>query len=140
MEIRASVHNSGPEHRVVVSTNGRESPLLIPVKAGGAGSSINGGELLCVAVATCFCNDLHREAARRGLTLEAVDVDVVSEFGGPGEPARRITYSVRICGDAEADVLEALIRHTDTVAEVHNTLRAGVAVELSGSSSARGIS
>ncbi|HEX5830948.1 MAG TPA: OsmC family protein [Gemmatimonadaceae bacterium] len=104
----------------------------MPAKPDGGGSGINGGELLCLALATCYCNDLYREAARRGLRLTGVEVDVVSEFGAAGEPARRIAYSAHVHSDAPAAEIEALLQHTDRVAEVHNTLRAGIAVELRG--------
>jgi organic hydroperoxide reductase OsmC/OhrA len=130
MEIRAAVQNREGQHSVMLSTNGRQSSLSVPAKSEGAGSSINGGELLCLALATCYCNDLYREAAQRGLRLDGVEVEAVAEFGGAGEPARRITYTARVNSDAPEAEIEALLRHTDQVAEVHNTLRAGIAVEL----------
>jgi len=130
MEIRASVCNSRSQHVVEVSTDGRTSSLGISPKPNHPGSSINGGELLCLAVATCYCNDLYREAAQRGIVLKEVSVEVVSEFGGAGEPARRITYSARVDSDAPPEDLQALLQHTDRVAEVHNTLRGGIAVEM----------
>ena len=137
MNIRATVRNHAGAHRVTVSTDGRASTLAVPPKPEGLGSSINGGELLCLALATCYCNDLYREAARRGLTLHGVAVDVVSEFGAAGEPARRIRYSANVESDASPAEIAALLQHTDAVAEVHNTLRAGIAVELdAGSDSA----
>ena len=130
MEIRASVVSSGTDHHTAVSTDGRQSSLTISAKPNGAGSSINGGELLCLALATCYCNDLYREAPKLGITLRGVRVDVVSEFGGPGEPARRITYSARVDSDASPEAIAELMRHTDRVAEVHNTLRGGIEVRL----------
>jgi organic hydroperoxide reductase OsmC/OhrA len=132
MQIRAAVQNRGREHSVTLSTDGRQSSLPVPAKPEAAGSSVSGGELLCLALATCYCNDLYREAARRGLVLSGVEVEVVAEFGGPGEPARRISYSARVSSDAPEAEIEALMRHTDRVSEVQNTLRAGVAVELRG--------
>jgi organic hydroperoxide reductase OsmC/OhrA len=130
MEIRATVTSRGREHAVALSTDGRRSSLAVPARAEGAGSSVNGGELLCLALATCYCNDLYREAALRRLHLRGVEVEVVAEFGGAGEAARRITYAPRVESDAPAAEIDALVRHTDRVAEVHNTLRAGIAVEL----------
>jgi organic hydroperoxide reductase OsmC/OhrA len=130
MEIRAAVRNRGREHSVTLSTDGRQSSLSVPAKPEGSGSGVNGGELLCLALATCYCNDLYREAALRGLRLNGVEVEVVSEFGGPREPARRITYAARVSSDAPEAEVEALLRHTDRVAEVQNTLRAGIPVEL----------
>jgi organic hydroperoxide reductase OsmC/OhrA len=132
MEIRATVQNRGGEHSVTLSTDGCRSSLSVPAKTEGAGSSVNGGELLCLALATCYCNDLYREAARLGMRLSGVEVEVTAEFGGLGEPARRITYAARVSSDAPAAEVEELLRHTDRVAEIQNTLRAGVAVELRG--------
>src|SRR3954470_1684238 len=137
MEIRAAVQNRGREHSVTLSTDGRRSSLPVPAKPEGAGSGVSGGELLCLALATCYCNDLYREAAQRGLRLSAVAVEVVGEFGGPGEPGRRFTYTARVSSDAPESEVEALLRHTDRVAEVQNTLRAGVAVELRGAPARR---
>jgi uncharacterized OsmC-like protein len=102
---------------------------VVPGRPGG-GSALNGGELLCAALATCYCNDLYREAARRGMTLRAVTVEVEAEFGGRGEAARQITYTAQVDSDAPAEAVAALLRETDVVAEVHNTLRAGVAVQF----------
>ena len=113
----------------MVTTDGRASALHIPGRPQG-GSAINGGELLCLALATCYCNDVYREAARRGIDVKAVVVDVDAEFGGRGEAARRITYTAHVESDASAPDIEALLRETDAVAEVHNTLRAGLPVEL----------
>ncbi|HEX8907137.1 MAG TPA: OsmC family protein, partial [Longimicrobiaceae bacterium] len=117
MEIRAAVHNRGSEHSVSVSTDGRETWLSVPAKAEGAGSGVNGGELLCLALATCYCNDLYREAAQRGLRLTSVEVEAAAEFGGPGEPARRITYSARVESDAPRAEIDELIRHTERLAQ-----------------------
>ena len=128
MEIRAAVRSAGDDHRATVATGGRASALPLAARAGG-GSSVSGGELLCLALATCYCNDVYREAAQAGIAVRAVEVEVAAEFGGPGEPARRITYSAHVDADAGADEVEALLRHTDAVAEVHATLRGGIAVE-----------
>src|SRR5690242_1404157 len=129
MQIRATVQSSDTGHAVTVSTDGRGAAVAIPGRLGG-GSALNGGELLCAALATCYCNDVYREAARRGLAVHAVAVEVAAEFGGRGEPARRITYTARVESDAPAEAIAALLRETDAVAEVHNTLRAGLDVEL----------
>ena len=129
MDIRAAIRNSASEHRIVVSTDGRESTVRIPGRSGG-GSSLNGGEMLCAALATCYCNDIYREAARRGIAIQGVEVDVEAEFGGRGEPARRVVYTARVTSDAPAATIEALLRETDSVAEIQNTLRASVPVEF----------
>ncbi|GAB3551907.1 OsmC family protein [Spirosoma fluminis] len=130
MIITATVRNKLGENDVTVETDGNAKSVMIPAKAAGRGSSINGGELLFLSLATCFCNDVYREAARRNMPIESVDVTVTGEFGQEGEPASRISYAVRIQSDGPEDDVQALIHYVDTVAEIHNTLRSGVPVSL----------
>lgn len=130
MQISARVESRRDHHQVTLRTNGQAHTLSIAPKPGGLGSSANGGELLALALATCYCNDIYREAAARGITVQGVDVEVDTQFGGAGEPARQIRYRARVTADAPDDAIRALVEHTDRVAEVHNTLRAGIAVEL----------
>ena len=130
MKIVAQVRSQYQMHLAEVTTNGRESTLPIPVAASGFGSSVNGGELLFLALATCYCNDLYREAGKRDIVLTYANVEVTGSFGGPGEPARDITYQVQLAGDADRDDLIALAHHTDTVAEIQNTVRLGLPVTL----------
>ena len=111
-------------------TEGSEKSLAIPPKVDGSGSSVNGGELLFLALATCYCNDIYREARKRGIEIERVKVEVTGEFGGEGEGARNIGYHASVDARApEREVLE-LMRYTDTVAEIQNTLRQGSDVVL----------
>ncbi len=131
MNIRARVENRNGVHRVALSTNGVGHTIEIPPKPDGFGSSANGGELLFLALATCYCNDVYREAARAGITVESVGVEVEGEFGGVGEPARNVTYRARVVArDSTETEVRRLLRHTDSVAEVQNTLRVGVDVQL----------
>lgn len=130
MKISAQLDSGLSHHGVVVDTNGVEKSISIPCKDDGRGSTVNGGELLCLALATCYCNDIYREAAKRGITVNRVEVDVGAEFGGEGESARGITYSARVEADATDDEIRDLITHTDTVAEIHNTLRNSTNVTL----------
>ncbi len=130
MKISARVSNTASTHAVDVETEGRRQSLTIAPKAVGRGSSVNGGELLFAALATCYCNDLYREAAKRGIDIQDVDVEVSGLFGGPGEPARDITYRVRVKADAAQDAIDDLVRATDAVAEIQNTVRGGCDVRL----------
>jgi organic hydroperoxide reductase OsmC/OhrA len=76
MNISARVMNRSGEHTVTVRTEGREHALTIAPKAEGLGSSANGGELLFLALAPCYCNDIYREARERGIEVERVQVEV----------------------------------------------------------------
>ncbi len=64
------------------------------------------------------------------IEVTRVTVEVSGEFGGPGEPGFNITYQAKVEGDATDEELRKLIIHTDKVSEIHNTLRAGVSVNL----------
>lgn len=91
---------------------------------------MNGGELLFLALATCYCNDLHREARKRNIELKSVRVEVNGEFGKEGEGAKNISYRAAIEGSAPTEELLQLLRTTDTLAEIQNTLRCSVLVLL----------
>jgi organic hydroperoxide reductase OsmC/OhrA len=130
MKITAHLHHRGASHDVSVTTAGQTQRVAIGAKANGSGSAVNGGELLLLALATCYCNDLYREAARLQLRLDAVEVEATADFDGIGLAATNIEYRARIESPASADDIARLIRHTDTVAEVHNTVRSGVPVVL----------
>jgi uncharacterized OsmC-like protein len=130
MKIQARVRNSKGQHDVEVKTNDAVHPLEIAPRPTGFGSSVNGGELLFLALATCYCNDIYREAGKRGIRVEQVEVEVDGEFGAEGEPGRSIQYRARVTADASEEEIRELMRHTDTVAEIQNTLRGGAPVVL----------
>ena len=130
MKISARLQNSANQHHITLQTNDQIHSLTIPPKATGFGSSANGGELLFLALATCYCNDVYREAAKRGIHVEKVEIEVEGDFGSEGDPARNVTYQARVTARAsEADVRELMI-YTDRVAEIQNTLRVGTPVAL----------
>lgn len=132
MKVSATIQNSAGLHQVTLRTNDNLHSLEIPPKQAGFGSSASGGELLFLALATCYCNDIYREADKRGIRVEQVEVDVEGEFGAAGEPAREVSYRARVTAQAaEAQILE-LMSQTDRVAEIQNTLRLGIPILLSG--------
>jgi organic hydroperoxide reductase OsmC/OhrA len=129
--ISTVVTNRRGRHEITLKTNDSEHSIVIPPKSTGFGSSANGGELLFLALATCYCNDIYREAARRNITVRSVQVEVSGEFGdAPGSAAQDVTYSATVEADASEDDIRALMAHTDTVAEIQNTLRQGTNVRL----------
>jgi organic hydroperoxide reductase OsmC/OhrA len=130
VKISAVVRNAPSGHDVVVSTGGSEQSLVVPPKSSGAGSKVNGGEFLMLALATCYCNDLYREAATLGISIESVEVEASAEFPGVGLAATSIKYRARVSSPASASEIAELLRVTDAVAEVHNTVRSGVPVAL----------
>lgn len=130
MKITATVRNSANTHDVSVATNGVAQTLPVPGKSIGKGSAVNGGEFLMLALATCYCNDVYREAERLHIPIEGVAVEASADFPGPGLAATNIRYHARITSPAAEDIIAELLRHTDAIAEVHNTIRNGVPVQL----------
>jgi uncharacterized OsmC-like protein len=130
LNIIARVTNRRGEHTALVNTNGREQSLGIAPKQEGSGSSVNGGELLFLALATCYCNDLYREAKKRSIVLQSVEVEVSGEFGSEGEAARNISYRAAVAAKAPESEILNLMRYTDGVAEIQNTVRSSCAVVL----------
>jgi len=130
MTIAATIKNSLQQNDITVATEGNLKRIAIPSKPNGQGSSVNGGELLFLSLATCICNDTYREAIRRNINIKSIEVTVAGEFGMEGEPASNISYKVNIQSDTPKNQITELINHVDTVAEIHNTLRKGVKISL----------
>lgn len=131
MRISARITNQSGRNTVDLQTGEHKHALAIPTKANGCGSSVNGGELLFLALATCYCNDIYREAGKRGIEITCVEVKVTGEFGNEGEAAREVRYSASVDAKAPREAILDLMLHTDSVAEIHNTLRRPSTVVLS---------
>ncbi len=133
MLITATITNNAQQNYVTVDTDGNAKTLTIPSKTTGRGSSVNGGELLFLSLAVCFCNDIYREAAKRSMQINSVEVTVTGQFGEEGEPASHIVYKAHINAPAYSqDEINKLIHDVDSIAEIHKTLRQGIAVTLDG--------
>ncbi|MBS1725646.1 MAG: OsmC family protein [Armatimonadetes bacterium] len=92
--------------------------------------NLNGGELLVLAVATCYANDIFREASGQNVSVNEVEVQASAEFDAAGQPASSIDYRVFASGESSDKEIQRLIVHVDSVAEVHLTIRNGVPVRL----------
>ena len=130
MRISARVENGEGKHHVTLTTDNRVRSIHIPPKPTGYGSSANGAELLCLALATCYCNDIYREAAKRGIKVKQVEVEVEGDFAAEGEAAKNVTYRAKVVARASEEAIRELMHHTDRVAEIQNTLRVETPVRL----------
>ena len=130
MKISARVENSKDNHQITLQTNENVHSIVIPTKPTGYGSSANGGELLFLALASCYCNDIYREAAKRNIKVERVEVEVNGDFGKEGDPAKNVVYRAKVFADASENEIRELMKFTDTVAEIQNTLRIKTPVVL----------
>jgi uncharacterized OsmC-like protein len=130
MKIASRITNQQGKHTLAIETDEHEQQLSIRCGGDGYGSSVNGGELLLAALATCYCNDLYREARKRQIEIVRVRVEVAGEFTSEGAGASNITYRASVDAKAPEDAVLELMQHTDKVAEIHNTLRGSTPVVL----------
>ena len=130
MKVSAIVKNAVHFHEVKVETDGSSKQLSIAPKLSGFGSSVNGAELLLLSIATCFCNDIYREASKRNIAIHSVDVIATGEFGAEGEPGSNFQYKAEVTSDAPPSEIKELINYVNEIAEIHKTLRNGIKVNL----------
>lgn len=130
MLITASIHHEAQQNEIQVSTQNNTKTIAIAAKPDGRGLAVNGGELLLLALATCYCNDVYREAGKRNIAVKSVAVTVSGSFEKEGQPGTDIRYSAKVDADCSESDLQDLLLYVDKVAEVHNTLRAGTAVKM----------
>lgn len=129
MKFRAHISNTTGDHQVSLKVGDKEQTLPIAPKPAG-GSSVSGGELLFLALATCYCNDIYREAAARNIEVQSVEVEVEGDFEAAGMPASNIVYRAKVSANTSEEQIRELMLHTDSVAEIQNTLRVGTPVRL----------
>lgn len=131
MKYSASMHNTEGKLDVVMKVGDRINTLEISPKPKGFGSSISGGEILFLAIATCYTNDIYREARNLGIVVNAVEVDVDGDFMGAGMPAENVKCRVKVTAHADDEEIRKLVGHTDTIAEIPMSLRRGTSIMLS---------
>lgn len=130
MKYSASMHNVDGKLDVVVKKGDSVSALEIAPRHDGFGSSISGGEILFLAIATCYCNDIYRESKKLGIKVDHVEVDVDGDFAGPGEPATNVACRIKVAAQASEEEIRKLVEHTDSIAEIPMSLRRGTQVAI----------
>ena len=120
-----------PDRSLAVGSCGQRTVTIDRSKeAGGMGLGFNGGELLLLAIGGCYSNDIFREASKRGMKIHSVQVEVGADWGGDPVRAQNVTFSTVVAADASEGEIQELIRQTDRVAEIPNSLRYGTDVKL----------
>lgn len=103
----------------------------MPEIFGGEGKALSPGGYLRGGLAMCLAIGYAIQAARRGVPLHKVEVDIESDadlrgaFGAPGvrcSPSE-FRYKVRIESDADDEAVRAVIEGGDSVSPVLDTLR-----------------
>jgi uncharacterized OsmC-like protein len=114
-------------YRSLVSARGHEIPVDEPESAGGANTGMMPTEVLCAAVASCYCLALAHVAGKRSLELPGLRVTARAERAGS-----ELRYG-RLVVEASADVpderLAALIEPARRCCWVSNTLAGQLELE-----------
>jgi uncharacterized OsmC-like protein len=124
------IHTLSDSSLAVGSSGPRTVTIDRSKEAGGLGLGFNGGELLLLAIGGCYSNDIYREADKLGISVRCVQVTVNADWGGEPVRAQNVTFSVKVEADADQAKILNLIRYTDRVAEIPNSLRTGTEVKL----------
>jgi putative redox protein len=104
-----------------------------PAAAGGGGLGFSGGQLLYMAIAACWSNDLYREAATMGVDIDGVEITVDGDFPARGSGSTPITVEVVVRSSAPEERVRELIAEVERVAEIPRAIRDATPIELSAS-------
>lgn len=102
LQVNGHVYNSLGAYSTALTTHSNAQSVVNPPRAPGSGSRAKGGDLLFLALATCCCNNVYREATKHGFAVEHREVDVAGQSGAEAEPASQIHYHAKITADATA--------------------------------------
>jgi len=91
-------------------------------------AAFTGAHLLHVATAGCVLNDLYREAAALGITLDGVRVRAYGGFDVASWTSTGVEYAVELDTGAPPADVERLLDRVDDVAEIPRAIRAGAPV------------
>ncbi len=107
-----------------VDARGHEIAIDEPVAEGGEDAGVMPTELLCAAIASCFCLALAFTARKRGRELPGLQV-VVRSFRA-GRELRHGRFEIDARAEVPEEELAALIEPARRVCWVSNTLAHGV--------------
>jgi uncharacterized OsmC-like protein len=114
-------------YRSLVDARGHEIPVDEPESAGGQDTGMMPTEVLCAAVASCYCLALGWAASKRSLELPGLRVTAKAERAGT-----ELRYG-RLVVEASADVpderIASLMEPARRCCWVSNTLAGGLELE-----------
>ena len=108
-----------------------------PEAFGGQDSAADPVELLLAALASCVSIGLVTQAAKRGIDFEDFEIDVRGDLDlrgylGLDDSVRpgyeNITYTVRVKTDAPAEVIEEMLRKSESTSPMFDNIRNGVGI------------
>ena len=116
---------------------GQSGPFTLtvdrPAAAGGGGLGFSGGQLLYMAIAACWSNDLYREAATMGVGLDGVEITVDGDFPARGDGSTPITVELVVRSSAPEERVRELIAEVERIAEIPRAIRDATPIEVKAS-------
>jgi putative redox protein len=101
-----------------------------PEGVGGDGLGYSGGQVLVLAVGTCFYNNLYYAADERGINIRSVELEVSSGWTEEPKVSSGIVINAKVEADASPADIEELIHQANHVSTVSNSVRQGTTVSM----------
>lgn len=114
-------------YQSLVNARGHELSVDEPESAGGGDTGMMPTEVLCAAVASCYCLALAHVAAKRSLELPGLSVTARAERAGSELRYGRLVVEAR--ADVPDERLAPLIEPARRCCWVSNTLAGGLELE-----------
>jgi putative redox protein len=114
-------------YQSLVSARGHELSVDEPQSAGGGDTGMMPTEVLCAAVASCYCLALAHVAGKRSLELPGLSVTARAERAGSELRYRRLVVEAR--ADVPDERIAALIEPARRCCWVSNTLAGQLELE-----------
>jgi uncharacterized OsmC-like protein len=129
--VKVNIHSAdGITTEIVGRGQGRMTAERTPRIGTHNGMGYGGGEILCMAAATCFYNNLRRLANDSGIVLKTLQVEVVAETSDASPMTREVILKPTIESDASESALRGLIDRALQESYVADMLTHSVSVKL----------
>ena len=97
---------------------------------GGDGIGYSGGQVLVLAVGTCFYNNLFYAADQRNIKIRNVELEVVSRWTEEPMVSSGIQINAKVEAEANSDEIQELILYASQASTVSNSVREGITVSM----------
>lgn len=130
MHITAQINSSINKVSTLIKKDNETKSFILPPREEGFGSSVNGGELLLLALATCYCHTIYRGAKEMNLDIGEITVSVTGDFSDDVPKMQDFSFSVQVRSSATGQQLQELVGYADLHATIPNLLRKGRQIRL----------
>lgn len=101
-----------------------------PEGVGGDGLGYSGGQVLVLAVGTCFYNNLYYAADERGIKIQSAELEITGGWTEEPMVSSGIVVNAKVEAEAAPAEIEELIHYASRVSTVSNSVRQGTTVTI----------